>query len=565
MMPPSTEVPRSGAYWRDSAAVTWRSWLEMFERRGLVTNLAAGLTIALVALPLNLAIAIACGLPPSVGLVTGAVAGVVGALLGGARLQVTGPEVALAPLTLLIVADEGLGGLLVATFLCGLFQIVFGLLRLGGVVRRVPRPVVAGFMAAIGLLVFDAQLPRLLGLPEEVTALHSLSSLDPLRHVDINVLVVGIAVVVTLFVVPRYLPRLPAPLLGLGVATGLALALPNVPTVEPLAAELIAPRLPEFSGGRLTHLIPEALALALLASLDSLLCAASIDARTGGAGTRNDQELVAQGLANIASACFGGMPVAAAVVRSMAAVEARASTRLAPIVQSLCLGLVLLFFGRAASVIPLVALAAILLVVGYRLINLQAIRRLWTLDRWEAAILLTTAGAILSTDFVSGVVLGCALALVHFAYAMTRALVFRNGDDGSSFDVLRIEGPLFFANQNLLDGLSARARDDRPLLVDLSGLTAVDSSGAGALCTTLERLADEARPIWLVNFPEDAPWLRAEIGQSRTPHLRIAPAEGGLANSGPLAEPPIGLRAAAVALRSAPRADAVSVAPSGGE
>jgi len=565
---PPTDVTRNLAYWRESAAFTWRTWLEMFERRSLTANLAAGLTIALVALPLNLALAIACGLPPSVGLVTGAVAGAVGALLGGSRLQVTGPEVALAPVTLLIVADEGPHGLLVATFLCGLFQIGFGLLRLGGVVRRVPRPVIAGFMTAIGLLVFDSQLPRLLGLPGEVTALHTLTSLGPLHYIDAKALVIGAVVVATLLVVPRILPRVPAPLLGLGVATLLAFMLPGVPTVAPLDAEFPAPRWPELASSRLTHLIPEALALALLASLDSLLCAASVDARVGGAPTRNDQELVAQGLANIASACFGGMPVAAAVVRSMAAIEARASSRLAPLVQSLCLGAALLLFGATVSVVPLVALAAILLVVGYRLIDVRLIRRLWSLDPWEAAILLATSAAILFTDFVSGVVLGCALALVRFAYSMTRSLAIRSMDAGPSLDVLRIEGPLFFASQTLLDGLRARAEAQRPLLVDLSGLTAVDSTGAVALRNTLEGIAGEERPIWLANFPDDAPWLRAELEQTRAPWLRIAPPDFASAHTGPASEsPPSALRAAVAALRHPLQAErtAVSTAPSGGE
>ncbi|HTV24712.1 MAG TPA: SulP family inorganic anion transporter [Polyangiaceae bacterium] len=567
MTSPSTEVPRSQAYWRDSAALTWRSWLEMFERRSLAANLAAGLTIALVALPLNLALAIACGLPPSVGLVSGAVAGAVGALLGGSRLQVTGPEVALAPVTLLIVADEGPQGLLVATFLCGVFQIGFGLMRLGGVVRRIPRPVIAGFMTAIGLLVFDSQLPRLLGLPSEVGALHALTSLSPLHHVDLRALVIGAVVVATLLLAPRLLPRVPAPLLGLGVATLLAFALPGVPTVAPLDAAFPTPGLPDFAASRLTHLIPEALALALLASLDSLLCAASVDARTGGAPTRNDQELVAQGFANMASACFGGMPVAAAVVRSMAAIEARASTRLAPLVQSLCLGAALLAFGTSVSAVPLVALAAILLVVGYRLIDVQFIRRLWSLDPWEAAILLATAGAILFTDFVSGVVVGCALALVRFAWSMTRALAIRSMDAGPSLDVLRIEGPLFFASQTLLDSLRSRADAARPLLVDLSGITAADSTGAVALRTTLEGLAAEERPIWLANFPDDAPWLRAELEQTRAPWLRVAPPElAGAHTTADDTSVPSALRAAVGALRRPlDRERAVSPAPIGGE
>ncbi len=561
-------------YLRDAAVFTWSSWRQMFEAGSIARNLAAGLTIALVALPLNLALALACGLPPSVGLVTGAVAGAVGALFGGSRLQVTGPEVALAPMTLLIVLDEGPMGLLVATFLCGLFQIAFGALRLGDLVRRVPRPVVGGFMTAIGLLVFDTQLPRLLGLPKDIGSVHE--ALDPglLQRVELAVPAVGCLVVATILLAPRLLPRVPAPLLGLAAGTLVALGFPAVPTVEPFAATIPVPRLPDLGALHFTHLIPEALALAVLASIDSLLCAASVDARTGGPRTRFDMELAAQGLANIASACVGGMPVAAAVVRSMAAVEARASTRLAPLFQSVCLALALLLFGNAVTHVPLVALAAVLLVVGYRLLDVRLLRQLWALDRWEAVILLGTSMAILCTDFVSGVALGCALALTRFASSMAQSLSIHRLEGRDSLESVRLQGPLFFANQTLLDRLSVQGGDSRGLLVDLSGLTAVDTSGAGALRGTLERLASEARPIWLTGFPEAAPWLRTELAASSSPHLRVvgvdAPTFDCAAGLEPASGPPASRSRRAAALLHVPHAlqappASVAIAPNGGE
>lgn len=548
--PCSNDAPRGLGYFREAAELTWTSWREMFALSSIARNLVAGLTIALVALPLNLALALACGLPPSVGLLTGAVAGAVGALVGGSRLQVTGPEVALAPMTLLIVIDVGPAGLLVATFLCGLFQIGFGLLRLGELARRVPRPVVGGFMTAIGLLVFDSQLPRLLGLPKDVASVHEVFGAGLLEQVHLEVLLVGCLALGTIVLAPRLLPRVPAPLLGLGAATLLALALPSVPTVEPFATGFPSPRLPDFSALDFSHIVPEALALALLASIDSLLCAASVDARTSGPRTRNDQELIAQGLANMASASVGGMPVAAAVVRSMAAIEAGASTRLAPLFQSVCLGCALVFFGATMTYVPLVALAAILLVVGYRLLDLQLIRRLWAHDRWEAAILVGTAAAILATDFVSGVVLGCGLALARFAWAMARSFAIHHSAGHDNVDVVRLQGPLFFANQILLDQLPLPAHGGRELWIDLSGLTAVDSSGAAALRVALERLASESRPIWLASFPAGARGLRAELALSRSAHLRFA-RDAVAAGSTP----------AAGALPAA----SIAMAPSGGE
>lgn len=547
---PSNASPRGLGSFREAARLTWTSWREMLAPRSIPGNLVAGLTICLVALPLNLALALACGLPPSAGLLTGAVAGVVGALFGGSRLQVTGPEVALAPMTLLIVLDAGPAGLVVATFLCGLFQISFGLLGLGELARRVPRPVVGGFMTAIGLLVFDSQLPRLLGLPKEVSSVHEVFGAGLLEQIHLEALAVGALALATVVLAPRFLPRVAAPLLALGAATLLGLAWPSVPTVEPFAGGFPTPSLPDFSALDFSHIVPEALALALLASIDSLLCAASIDARTAGPRTRNDQELIAQGFANMASASVGGMPVAAAVVRSMAAIEAGASTRLAPLSQSVCLGLVLVFVGGAVTYVPLVALAAILLVVGYRLLEIQLIRRLWAHDRWEAVILAGTSAAILATDFVTGVVLGCGLALGRFAWAMARSFAIQRVEGHASTDVVRLEGPLFFGNLTLLDRLPLAADNGRELLVDLSGLTAVDSSGAVALRAALERLASESRPVWVARLPAGAPGLRAELALSRSAHLRFS-WDAGVADFSPAA-------------RVLPGAT-VAIAPSGGE
>lgn len=517
----STEALQGAAYFRAAARLTWASWREMFQPRTIPANLAAGLTIALVALPLNLALALACGLPPAMGLVTGAIAGVLGALLGGSRLQVTGPEVALAPMTLLIVSAEGVGGLMLATFMCGLFQIAFGLLRLGQVVRRVPRPVIAGFMMAIGLLVFDTQLPRLLGLPREVATLHEVIGGGALPQPQPQTLAIGLLVMATIVLAPRLLRRAPGPLLGLAVAVLLAFAMPSVPRLDALPGTFPMPRLPDFGALRFMQLVPEALALAVLASIDSLLCAASVDARTG-SRTLGDQELCAQGVANLASACLGGMPVAAAIVRSMAAIEAGASTRLAPLFQALCLALALLVFGAAVAFVPVVALAAILLIVGYRLLDVPLLRRLWALDRAEAGIALATAVAILGTDFVSGVAIGCALSLARFALAMARSLALLPAESRQSLDVLRLEGPLFFANQTLLERALEPLHASRGAVLDLAGVTAVDSSGAVALRLGLERLASESRPIWLLNVPDHAPWLHEELRAARSPNLRIA-------------------------------------------
>ena len=504
---------------RASVAATARSWREMLEPRSLSTNISAGLTVALVAIPLNLALAIACGLPPGVGLVTGAIAGLLGAFLGGSRLQVTGPEVALAPISLEIVLRYGIDGLIVATFLAGLIQIGFGVLRIGRLIHAIPVPVVGGFMAAVGLLVFDAQLPRLLGLPSDLRLLTDIRDPAMLASIDFGALAVGIIVIAIFVMLPRLTRAVPAPLVAVGVAVlamqlfGLSLA-----TVAPIDAAMPTASLPAFGRVVLADIWPEALALAMLASIDSLLCAVSVDARTRGERTRTDQELVAQGVANMASACFGGMPVAAAVVRSIAAVEAGATTRLAPIAQSVFLGVVLLVLAPFVSYLPIVALAGILLVVGVRLIDVRALVAMWRIARFEAVVFIVTALGILLTDFVLGVGIGVVAALVHFARQQRSAAQTFERARG-----LRFEGALFFGSMSDIEGAIRDAIVDEHVVIDVSAVTSVDVTGAMALVKALRGVAKDGVAITIQSGGRRLdPALRFFLDECRADGLEIA-------------------------------------------
>ena len=500
----------AGDSWASAVRDTVGSWRDMLDRRTAGHDVLAGVSTAMVALPLNVALALACGLPPAVGLVTGAVAGVLSALLGGARLQVTGPEVALAPLTFAIVSEHGLSGLLAATFLAGLIQIGLGVLRVGRFVQAVPAPVIGGFMAAVGLLVFNSQLPRLLGLSgvRVVSEVREASALIP---AGFGTLAIGAAAVAALLVVPKLHKRIPAPLVAMSIGVLAVLLGVATPTLAPLESLVPSVGIPSFAAHRLSTLIPEALALALLASLDSLLCAAGMDARTGGPRVRTDQELVAQGIANMASACVGGMPVAAAVVRSMAAYEAGARTRLAPVVQSVVLALVLLLLAPVLPLVPIAALAGILLVVGYRLIDWRTLLKTYAASRVEAAIFLATAVAILATDFVTGVALGVLLAVVDFArrnsriQVSTRVAELSASDEGAlgpsgeptPVRVIRLEGTLFFGSHAGVDQVLAAADGAPAVVVDLAGVRHADLTGILSLARVVARLAERGSSVWI--------------------------------------------------------------------
>lgn len=463
---------------RDQLVAGWR---EMSTPGTIARNVGAGVVVAMIAIPLNLALALACDLPASAGLVSGAVAGLVGSLLGGTRLSITGPEVALAPLTALIVAAHGIDGMLVATAIAGLLQIAFGALGAGRLVRLVPRPVVGGFLAAAGLMVFDSQVPHLVGVHDGSRIAGVAAGLSDFALHSTSI-AIGLSVIVVVVLLPRVAPRVPAPLVGLALAIGLVgwLGLP-LERVTPISDGASLLRLPDPSAVDLVALLPSALALAVLASIDSLLCAVAIDARLGTAH-ESDRELVAQGIANLACAFIGGMPVAAAIVRSTAAIEAGGSTRLAGVVQSLVLGAVVLALGAHLGAVPLAALAGVLLVVGAKLVEVRELSRLARVRRFDAVVFVVTAIAIVATGFVEGLLVGTGVAMLGLVREQSAALRATVDDVGARERVVRMEGPLVFSSQHraseLLRDIASGAHE---LVVELGRVTHWDASGLAAL------------------------------------------------------------------------------------
>ncbi|WP_050431716.1 SulP family inorganic anion transporter [Chondromyces crocatus] len=486
----------------------------MVEPKSVVDNLLSGLTVAFVALPLNLALALACGLPAHIGLITGAITGAIAALIGGSRLQVTGPEVALVPLTFEILQRHGYEGLLCATFLCGILQILIGLARVGRLIHAIPVSVIGGFMAAVGLLVFNSQIPRLLGLPNDVRLVSSMPGTAWASQLDLFAVGVGVLVMIATVMLPKLHRRLPGGLIGLGAAILLVSALGmTTASVGSITAELPKIAFPPFHGVNLVSLFPEAIALALLASIDSLLAAVAVDAQSKAPRHSSDQELMAQGVANLASSLVGGMPVAGAIVRSAAAVQCGASTRLAALTQSVTL-LGLLFLARPlVERLPLAGLAGILLVVGFRLINWRQVLFMWKVSRFEAVVFVMTAMSIVVSDFVGGVLMGLVLSLVHFAHMQRRvdvSLVTAASDEPGEVPrlldratrrapggaaqlvaVVRVEGPIFFASHTGLQSLTEGGPLPKYLIFDLAGVPLIDFTGIEAFRSVLNRLREQ--------------------------------------------------------------------------
>ncbi len=497
--------------------------------------MVAGITVGVVALPLALAFAISAGLSPAVGLTTAIVAGLVAGVFGGSDLQVSGPTGAMAVVLLPVVARFGAGSVATVGLMAGAMVLVAGGLRLGRVVAYVPWPVVEGFAVGIAVVIFLQQVPAALGVVKPggsstaVVAWHSVSRWASAPHLEALALVAVVAV--AMVALPRLHRALPASLLGVILATGVAgVAGWSVTRIGALPSSLPVPRVPAL--GRVPQLASAALAVAVLAAMESLLSAKVADALTDGRPSDPDRELVGQGLASLASSMFGGMPSTGAIARTAVNARAGARTRLSAVVHSLTLLTVVLVAGSLVARIPEAALAGVLMVTAVRMVDPSNVWSVLRSTRSDAAVLVLTAVATVAVNLIVAIELGLAvaggLALLHLARSATFTSERLSGDPGDddgddvhglrSIDdhvlVYRIDGPLFFAvSQRFLEEF-ASIGDVRVVILRLADVQGLDASAAHALGDIVDHL--ERRGITVL------------VKGVRPEHLRILEAVGTL-------------------------------------
>src|SRR5881394_3192687 len=349
--------------------------LQDYDREQLTRDEIAGVIVGIVALPLAIAFAIASGLSPERGLYTAIVAGFLISLLDGSRVQIGGPTGAFVVIVSGIVLQHGVDGLVIATLLAGFILVAMGLLRLGGAIKFIPFPVTIGFTSGIALIIFSSQVKDLLGLtmgavPAEFVAQWG-AYVGAFDSINLWAVLVALVALTIILVWPRIERRIPGPFVALIVTTALVHFF-HVP-VETIGgrfgaihAGLPRPSLPHVTLPLVGSLAGPAFTIAMLAAIESLLSAVVADGMIGGRH-RSNMELVAQGVANLASPLFGGMPATGAIARTATNVKNGAATPVAGMVHAVTLLLITLFFGRWAGLIPLATLAAILVVVAYRM------------------------------------------------------------------------------------------------------------------------------------------------------------------------------------------------------
>ena len=401
------------------------STLPGYTLSGLGADAVAGVTVAMVAIPLSLAIAIASGVPPGVGLVTAIVGGFLISALGGSRVQVGGPTGAFIVVVAGVVAAHGQDGLVLATLMAGAILVVAGLLKAGGLVRLVPEPVIDGFTIGIGIIIAASQLPDLLGLhlahvPPEF--LPKLGAIWAARgQIDPAALGVGIGTMVLIVLMRRAFPRFPGLIVAVGVTSGAALALGlGVDTIQSrfgaLPDRLPVPTLPALSWERVTQLLPSALVIAFLAGIESLLSALVADRMIGGAH-RPNAEVSAQGWANIGSALFGGLPATGAIARTATNVRAGGRTPVAGLIHALVILAVMMVAAPLAGGLAMPALAGLLILTAWNMTEPHKWRHHLALRRSDKGLLvltmLLTVLADLTVAIGVGVFAGLALRLAR--------------------------------------------------------------------------------------------------------------------------------------------------------
>jgi sulfate permease, SulP family len=516
----------------------------------------AGLTVAIVALPLSMAIAIASHAGPQSGLYTAIVGGFIISAVGGSRFQVGGPAGAFIVLVASIIDRHGFDGLLLATMMAGVILLALGFLRLGTYIKYVPHPVIVGFTAGIAAIIFASQLKELFGLAlpgaepaNLVPKLQALWRAAPSFNAS-AALVAGLSIAVILGL-RKHRPHWPGFLIAVVGAAVLAWAAQL--DVETIATRfggiphgLPAPTLPEISFEKMTLLLPDALALALLGGIESLLSAVVADSMSG-RRHRSSMELVAQGLANIVAPIFGGITATGTIARTATNVRSGAHGPMAGIFHA---GYIVLFMAVAAPLagyIPLAALAGILVVVAWTMVERAAFMSLLSNSRGDATVLVSTFLLVIFVDLPTGITVGVFLGCLIFMHRMAQAIdvqTHHHADVNPDAEyaaapgiiIHRISGAFFFgAAGAVLTALERINEVPKAYILDFTQVPFVDSSAAHGLRGFLQKMGKQGAPVYLTGT---TPAVRRELTRSgvkepdvrfgRTVQASIAAIENGL-------------------------------------
>ncbi|MFF2543112.1 SulP family inorganic anion transporter [Kitasatospora sp. NPDC058063] len=473
-------------------------------------DLLAGLTVAIVALPLALGFGVASGAGAEAGLATAVVAGALAAIFGGSNLQVSGPTGAMTVVLVPIVHQYGTSGVLTVGLIAGLLLIVLAIGGAGRFMAYVPAPVVEGFTLGIAGVIGLQQVPAALGVEksdaENIVVVAARAVADFVRHPHPAALALALGVAAVMLVGARVRPGIPFSLIAVAAATLAARSVHlDVATIGHLPAGLPLPSLGFLDLGTVPHLLTAALAVAALAALESLMSATAADAMSVRERHDSDRELFGQGVANLVAPLFGGVAATGAIARTAVNVRSGAASRLAALVHAVVLAVVVFAAAPLVEDIPLAALAGVLIATAVRMVEVASLRALARSGRGEAAVLVLTAAATLAFDLVTAVVVGLAVAGILALRQVARSARLQQvplhdglppADHHAEEQALlaehiaayRIDGPVFFAAAHRFLLQLAETTDVKAVILRLSQVTAIDSTGALVLGDAIGKL-----------------------------------------------------------------------------
>lgn len=481
--------------------------LRNYDRKQLSKDLMAGLIVGIVALPLAIAFAIASGVSPEKGLFTAVIAGFIISAMGGSKVQIGGPTGAFIVIVYGIVQQYGVNGLIIATFIAGIILILMGLARLGSVIRFIPFPLITGFTSGIALIIFSSQIKDFLGLNMGSVPADFLDKwkMFALNFQPVNIYAAGMAVSTVLIIQwwPNITHKIPGSLIAL-LATAAAAQWFHLPVdtigsrFGSIPSSLPTPVIPDLDFNTIKNLIQPAFTIALLGGIESLLSAVVADGMIGSTHKSNI-ELVAQGTANIFSSLFGGIPATGAIARTATNIKNGGRTPIAGITHAIILLLIMLFFGRWATLIPMATLAGILVVVAYNMSEWKNFVTVLRGPRSDVAVLFTTFLLTVLVDLTVAIEIGMILAAFLFMRKMIKSSEvsshsldreesgtdtdpIRNYEVPKEAEVFEISGPLFFgAAYKFKDAIKFIEKTPKVLIIRLRKVPIIDATGIRTL------------------------------------------------------------------------------------
>jgi sulfate permease, SulP family len=491
-----------------------------YGRRDLISDLVAGVTVGLVALPLAMAFGIASGVTPQAGIYTAVVAGFLISALGGSRLQIGGPTGAFVVIVAGIVAAHGLSGLLMVTMMAGLILIVMAITGMGTAVKYIPRPVTIGFTNGIAVLIASTQVKDFLGLQTGVVPSEFLSRMrvvaGGLRSIHLPAVLIAVVSLIIILALPRLSKRIPGSIVALALTT-IAVASFGIP-VDTIGSKfggiptgLPHVSVPEFRFDLILPLLPAAVTVAMLAAIESLLSAVVADGMSG--DRHNSQvELLAQGIANLAVPLVGGIPATGAIARTATNIKSGARTPVAGIFHAATLLAILLVAAPLARFIPLATLAAILFVVAYNMSEWREVKTILSLSKADIAVWVITFALTVLADLTVAVEIGMLMAALLYIYRVSQTTTVAPVTDEYIEDgrphvlqdkllppyvlVLRIHGPFLFGATGKLAEATADLESLPPIVIlRLRNMTAIDATGVHELENLADRLHASGRTL----------------------------------------------------------------------